>query len=73
MKIGTNILNVLEKPFKATSILILQLFIIYLPFAYLTSKYFGLKGIFVSLAASYLIAGAYAHFKLDKELRNVIE
>ena len=69
MKIGTNILNVLEKPFQAISILILQLFIIYLPFAYLTSKYFGLKGIFVSLAASYFIAGAYAHFKLDKELR----
>ncbi|MEA1987064.1 MAG: MATE family efflux transporter [Candidatus Marinimicrobia bacterium] len=73
MKIGSNILNVLEKPFKATSILVLQLFILYLPLAYFTSKYFGLKGIFISLSFSYFIAGAYAHFRLDRELRVVIK
>ncbi len=61
-------LNSIHKPIKAASVNLVQMLIIYVPLAALTSKYFGINAIFVSLAASYVIVGVLARLILKKDL-----
>ena len=68
LQIGSTILNVFKKPFHATGLMILQIFIIYVPFAIIGSRLFGLIGIFSSLAISYIISGIVAHFELLRQI-----
>ena len=64
-------LNVLRKPFQAAGLIITQMFILYIPLAYLGSYLFGIKGIFSGIALAYLIAGIIAHFVLKKHLISI--
>lgn len=69
LKIGSTILNVLNKPFHAVGLIIVQLFVLYLPLALLGSKFYGELGIFIALAISYLLGGALAHCQIKKQIQ----
>ncbi|WP_202707996.1 MATE family efflux transporter [Sporosalibacterium faouarense] len=64
-------LNALHKPFKAALVNISQMLILYVPLAIITSKYFGIKGIFTSLVASYITVGAISHFIIHKDISRI--
>lgn len=70
--ISTSVLNVFKKPLHAAALTITQMFIIYLPLAFLGSKLFGITGIFAALALSNIVTGIMAHKTLNIVLRNVL-
>lgn len=70
--ISTSVLNVFKKPMHAALLTIIQMFIIYLPLAFLGSRLFGIIGIFTALAVSNLITGLIAHKTLNIVLKNVL-
>lgn len=63
--------NALQKPIKAASINLIQMLVIYVPLALLSSKYFGISAIFISLVASYVIVAIAAHLYLKKDLKKI--
>lgn len=71
VQITNGAFNALHKPIKAAALNLVQMLALYVPMAILTSKYFGLNGIFFSLVASYLIVGIVAHFILKKDLHKL--
>jgi len=61
-------LNVFHKPFTASLLSILQMFILYIPLAYLLSILWGIKGIFIALAIANFTIGVIAKFVVSHEL-----
>ncbi len=61
-------LNVIKKPFQASSITIVQMFVVYVPLAYLLSSQIGIKGIFWALAVAYLAGGVAGYLMFRKNL-----
>jgi len=55
-------LNVLNRPFHATSLIFLQMVVFYIPLAHLGSQLLGLRGIFGGATVAYIVAGGSAHF-----------
>lgn len=68
LRLSTIALSVLNKPLHSALITLIQAFVLYLPFAYLGSQIFGLKGIFSAAAMSYLIAALVAYLWLKNFL-----
>ncbi|WP_461204817.1 MATE family efflux transporter [Clostridium sp. DL1XJH146] len=64
-------LNAIHKPFKAASINLIQMLAIYVPLAIITSKHFGIVGIFISLVSSYFIVGVIAHIIIHKDIEKL--
>lgn len=62
----TTALNVLHKPMYAAALSLMQMFVLYIPLAYLGSTYFGLTGVFVALVIAYAVSGVISHFVLDR-------
>lgn len=69
LRLSSISLSVLNKPFHAALLSILQAFLCYIPLAWIGSKIFGLQGIFSAAAFSYLLAGLAAHLWLKHFLR----
>ena len=67
LRIGSTILNVLNKPFHSATLIIIQIFILYIPLAIIGSKTFGIAGIFGALSLSYMISGILAHFETKRQ------
>lgn len=61
-------LNAMRKPFKAAFIGFAQMFIIYVPLAYLGSYLFGYVGVFIALGFAYVLAGIISHFVFQKQI-----
>ena len=55
-------LNVLRKPFHASALSLIQMFVLYIPFAALASYTLGMPGIFVALLNANIITGVLAYF-----------
>lgn len=66
--LSTAALNALRKPFHASALSVIQMFLLYVPMAYVGARLFDLKGIFGALALSYLISGILAHQVLRRAL-----
>lgn len=66
--LSTSALNALNKPFHASILTIIQMFLLYIPLAFAGAYLFGLAGIFAALALSYLISGIVAHQVLSRTL-----
>lgn len=64
LRLSAFALNVLEKPFYATALTVLQMFVLYIPLAHLGSALYGLTGIFAAAATAHIVAGIVAHFVL---------
>jgi len=56
MLIVISVLNAVNKPIEAALISVTQMFIIYIPLAFVGRNVFGISGIFGALGASYIIA-----------------
>ncbi|GAB4417360.1 MAG: MATE family efflux transporter [Bacteroidia bacterium] len=69
--IGNTILNVLNRPLLASTITLVQMFVIYLPMAYLGSYLWGLPGIFGALALAYTAGGTASYLWVRRELRRL--
>ena len=69
LRLSTIALSVLNKPLHSAMLMLMQAFLLYIPFAYLGSQMFGLKGIFSVAAVSYIIAAFVAYFWLKNFLR----
>jgi Na+-driven multidrug efflux pump len=72
MSITVSVLNVLRKPLHAAAINTVQMFILYIPLAFVGSYLLGLKGVFISIAISYTLSGIIAYFVQQKQLSVVI-
>jgi len=68
LMLSTSVLNVLNKPIHAAVLMIVQMFVLYVPLAYVGSHLFDLTGLFSGLAISFLISGILAIFVLKKNL-----
>ncbi len=66
--ISTMVLNVLNKPFPAAVLMVIQMFGLYIPLAYVGSYLFGLPGIFGAIVVAYSLSGIASHFVLKKVL-----
>ncbi|MCK4772098.1 MAG: MATE family efflux transporter [Candidatus Latescibacteria bacterium] len=62
-------LNMLNKPLHAASIVLIQMFVLYIPLALLGSALFGLVGIFTAAATASLVAGVLAYVWVRRVLR----
>jgi putative MATE family efflux protein len=56
-QVGSSILNVYQKPFKAAGISALQMFVVAAPLGYFLSGRWGESGVFAAISFSYVIAG----------------
>ena len=65
----TSMFNAVGKPFHAAGISVLQVFVIYVPLAYLLSQQMGPVGIFVALVVSYVISMAIGYLLFSRFLR----
>jgi len=71
--ISVSVLNVLRKPLHAALLTITQIFILYVPLAFVGSYLFGIPGIFAALAISYVISGIIAHLTSKRILTRLIK
>ena len=61
-------MNVLNKPLYAALLSVVQMFALYIPLAYFGSRFFGYRGVYGTLAVSYILAGIFAHLVLNRIL-----
>ncbi|MCK4925644.1 MAG: MATE family efflux transporter, partial [Spirochaetes bacterium] len=61
-------MNVLNKPLHAVLLSLVQMFVVYIPLAYLGSNLFGVRGVYGALAISYLLSGIFSHLILNRIL-----
>ncbi len=66
--ISTMVLNVLNKPFPAAVLMVIQMFGLYIPLACVGSYLFGLQGIFGAIVVAYSLSGIASHFVLKRVL-----
>ena len=72
MLISSSSFNAINKPYPAIMIAFLRMFIIYIPLAFIGSRLFGIKGIFLSAALSNFIAGTVAYFWIKRKLGTTV-
>lgn len=68
--ISSTVLNVMNRPIKSGMLSILQMFIIYIPLAWVLSMQFGLVGIYYGGPISYLIVGLLSIIITNREINN---
>lgn len=68
LQICSTILNVLKKPYLASGLMGLQIFVIYIPLAFLGAYFYGQTGVFISLTFSYAVSGLIANRIVKKEI-----
>lgn len=64
-------LNALNRPIRASILSLIQTLVIYVPLSLLTSRYFGMTGIFISLVFSYLVIAIVSHFIIKQEIDKI--
>ena len=69
MMLTNSALNVLHRPLHATAIAFIQMFVIFIPLAFLGSELFGIIGIFGASTFSKLLAGIGAYYWLKRALK----
>lgn len=62
MLIATAAMNVMNRPFHAAGLTVVQMFLIYIPLAYMGSLLMGIPGVFGALAFVYVLGGIASHF-----------
>ena len=70
MMITNSSLNVLHRPLHATAISFIQMFVMFIPLAFLGSEFFGIKGIFGASMFSKTVAGIGAYYWLKRTLKH---
>ena len=65
-------LNTLNRPLTASILIVIQMFVIYIPLAYLGSEVGGINGIFFALLVAYLCGGTLSYFTSSISLKRMI-
>lgn len=68
LRMSTTILSIIIKPLDSSLLSILQSLVLLIPLAYLGNCFWGLNGIFIALAVSYLISGNIAYLWLNRKI-----
>jgi putative MATE family efflux protein len=63
-------LNALNKPLHSAGLVLAQMIVVYIPLAYLGSRWFGLAGVFGALALVYALGGIAARLILKNAIRH---
>ncbi|MCD6578674.1 MATE family efflux transporter [bacterium] len=71
MIITNSVLNVIKKPYYSAGIIFTQIFVLYVPLAFLGSYLFGLKGVFIGAFFAYALAGLLSLFIEGKLLHKL--
>ena len=71
--LSTTALNVMHKPLQAAGLTVFQMLILCIPLALLGSHLFGLSGIFVAIALSYILSGIISRIVLMNYFKKEIE
>jgi len=71
LQINTTAYNVMNKPFMAAMIMIVRMFVLYIPLALFSVKFMGLQGIWLSMFVSFSIVSIVTHLMLKSELKQV--
>jgi len=69
LRLSSSVLNALNKPIPSAVLIILRMFVLYVPLAFLGSHFFKIKGIFISAAISNIISGILAYFYLQSQIK----
>ncbi|MCH8928662.1 MAG: MATE family efflux transporter [Candidatus Marinimicrobia bacterium] len=72
MMIANSSLNVLHRPLHATAIAFIQMFVMFIPLAFIGSELIGIKGIFGASMISKTVAGIGAYYWLKRAIKNDI-
>ena len=62
-------LNVLQKPFHAAGLVTVQMFVLYIPLAYVGSQILQIQGAFIGITIAYCVSGIIAHFFTANHIR----
>ena len=63
--------NAMHKPIRGATLNLIQMIGIYVPMAIVTSQWFGLKGIFVAFAVSYVVISGPSVLLFNKSLLSI--
>lgn len=69
LRMANTTLNVLNRPLQASLLMIIQMFVLYIPMAWAGSYLFGLPGIFSAIVLSYALAGTASYLILMRVMR----
>jgi len=64
--ISTSAMNALNKPLHAAILSVIQMFTLYIPFAFVGSYIFGIQGVFGALALAYCVGGIVSRLVLNR-------
>ncbi len=73
LMLSNTVLNTLNRPLHAGALMVLRMFMIYVPLAYIGSYFIGISGIFLAATAANVVAGIAAFLWLRRVLANVGE
>ncbi len=73
LMLSNTALNTLNRPLHAGALMVLRMFIVYVPLAYLGSHYMGMAGIFLAATVANVIAGGAAYVWLRRVLGGLRE
>ena len=71
LNLSGTVLNVLHKPILAALLTLSQVFLVFLPLAFIGDRYYGILGIFIAMTISCLIMGNLARIVVKRELNRI--
>ena len=71
IKISTSVFNAINKPLLSTLVILFQMVLLLIPMAFLGSKLYGFKGIFIACTLAHIISGVSAYFFTPKICDNL--
>lgn len=69
--LSSSLLNVMRRPLFAAAVNVAQMFVVFIPLAYVGNLWFGINGIFAALTISLIIAGITAWFLAKGRLEKI--
>jgi MATE family, multidrug efflux pump len=70
--LSSTVLNVLRKPYHSAGLIAIQMFLFYIPLAYLGAKLLAVKGVFLATAIAYILGGIFAYFVMTKQIKKIV-
>ena len=68
LQLSNTALNTLNRPLHAGALMVLRMFVVYVPLAYAGSRIMGIQGVFGAAAIANIVAGVAAYFWLRRVL-----
>ena len=73
LQLSNTALNVLNRPLHAAALMVLRMFVLYVPIAYASSRWFGMQGVFGAATIANIVAGLAAFVWLRRVLSGLTE